>query len=98
MTVLGRVSTRVHRLVLDHGTGRTTGARLRDGAFGLVSRAADVRPDAALVSYDAGGGQLGWLPLFRRGDRPEPCYTGPDGAVLYGRPGPDCRPAERWGR
>ncbi|MEV4642231.1 hypothetical protein AB0J80_33260 [Actinoplanes sp. NPDC049548] len=98
VSVLGRVSARVHRLVLEHGTGRTTEARLRNGAFGIVTRTADVRADAELVSYDAENQEIDRRPLFPAPGRPEPCFTGPAGTVLYGSAGPDCRPAEPWGR
>ena len=98
VTVLGRVSARVHRLVLEHGDGRTTEARLHDGAFGLVTRTADVRPGAELVSYDAGGGEIDRRRLFRPSKDFDRCYTDPSGAVIYGKPGGKCGPAERWGR
>jgi hypothetical protein len=104
--VTGRVSDRVRRLVLEHGDGRTTAARLEDGAFGVVSRGGPVRASARLVSYDADGNELGRMPLFDKSylDR---CYADPAGKVLYlprtatkGAPPPDpatCLPTERWG-
>jgi hypothetical protein len=102
--VIGRASARVKRLVLEHGDGRTTAARLKDGAFGLVSTGGPVRADAKLVSYDAHGNELGRMPLF---DRDERCYADPAGRVLYpihvprDAPPPDpatCLPTEPWGR
>ncbi|GAA3726407.1 hypothetical protein GCM10022225_04380 [Plantactinospora mayteni] len=104
--VTGRASTRVQRLVLEHGDGRTTTARLKDGAFGLVSSNGAVRADARLVSYDADGNELGQLPVFDKGDQ-DGCYVDPAGKVLYqpqhAKDEPSsvdpasCAPAERWG-
>lgn len=96
VSALGRVSARVDRLVLEHGNGRTTTARLRDGAFGLISRTDDVGEDAELVSYDAAGREIDRRPLFQFSGGYPHCYTGPQGTVIYGEPGPDCRPAEPW--
>ncbi|MEV4702130.1 hypothetical protein [Actinoplanes sp. NPDC049316] len=98
VAALGRVSGRVHRLVLEHGDGRTTVARLRDGTFGIVTATADVRPDAQLVSYDAAGHEIDRRPLFPLPGRAEQCWTDPAGAVVYGTLGGTCRPAERWSR
>ncbi|MGA5299345.1 hypothetical protein ACPCHT_05420 [Nucisporomicrobium flavum] len=98
VSVLGRVSARVHRLVLEHGRGRTTDARLRDGAFGIVTRTSDVREDAELVSYDAAGREIDRRPLFPGPRRDENCWTDPAGTVIYGTLGGTCRPAERWNR
>ncbi|MFI7540748.1 hypothetical protein [Actinoplanes sp. NPDC049599] len=98
VAVLGRVSARVDRLVLEHGTGRKTTARLRDGAFGLVSRTDDVRRDAELVSYDAAGREIDRRRLFAAGEDFPRCYADPAGRVVYGDPGPDCLPADRWTR
>lgn len=94
----GRVSARVDRLVLEHGNGQTSTARLANGAFGLVSEGDDVQADAELVSYDASGREIDRRPLFEPLDRLDRCYTDPSGAVIFGRPGPDCRPAEEWSR
>jgi hypothetical protein len=96
VSVLGRVSARVHRLVLEHGNGATTTARLAGGAFGLLSRADDVRPGAELVSYDAQGREIDRQPLFTPLDTFPHCYTDPAGQVIYGTPGPGCRPADPW--
>ncbi|WP_405096360.1 hypothetical protein [Micromonospora sp. NBC_01412] len=98
VAVSGRVSARVHRLVLDHGDGRTTTARISRGAFGLVTHARPVTGRAELVSYDAAGGELDRRPLFRPSDRFDHCYATPSGEVIYGPAGTDCRPAERWTR
>lgn len=98
VSVGGRVSARVDRLVLEHGNGHATAARLADGVFGLLSEGADVEPDAELVSYDASGREIDRRPLFQRTDQLDRCYTDPSGEVIYGRPGPDCRPAEHWTR
>jgi hypothetical protein len=98
VSVLGRVSARVDRLVLEHGNGHTTTARIRDGAFGLISRTDDVRKDAELVSYDATGREIDRRSLFRYSEDYEHCYTDPAGTVIYGRPGPHCLPADRWTR
>lgn len=101
VAMAGRVSARVHRLVLEHGNGHTTTARLANGVFGLISDGDDVRLDAAeLVSYDASGREIDRRPLFPFpiSDEFDRCYTDPSGAVIYGQPGPDCRPAEHWTR
>lgn len=98
VSVLGRVSARVHRLVLEHGTGRTTTARLRGGAFGLISRTGDVREDAELVSYDAAGREIDRRPLFQHSGEFPHRYTDPAGTVIYGEPGPDCLPTDPWPR
>jgi hypothetical protein len=103
--ITGRASARVARLVLEHGDGRTTAARLKDGAFGLVSSGGSVRASAQLVGYDADGNELSRFRLFEKsylGD----CYLDPAGNVLYqprsekDAPPADpasCAPAERWG-
>ncbi len=93
----GRASARVHRLVLEHGDGHTTEARLKDGAFGLISAGTDVTPTAKLVSYDAGGREIDRRGIFRHYRQYDHCWTGPSGVVLYPGPAP-CRPAEQWGR
>lgn len=101
--VTGRVSARVHRLVLDHGTGRSTPARLQSGVFGLISDGT-VDRDAALVSYDDTGAEIGRRALFRPADEHDSCYVDGAGTIVY--PGPDtssgsgakCRPAEPWRR
>ena len=96
VSVLGRVSARVDRLVLEHGNGRTTTARIRDGAFGLISATDDVRENAELVSYDAAGREIDRRPLFGYSlDFPH-CYTDPDGTVIYGSQSQDCLPADPW--
>jgi hypothetical protein len=98
VSVLGRVSARVDRLVLEHGTGRRTTARLRQGTFGLISRTDDVRRNAELVSYDAAGREIDRRLLFQASEELPHCYTDPAGRVIYGDPGPDCRPADPWDR
>jgi len=89
----GRVSTKVARLVLEHGDGHTTEARLRHGVFGVLTRGFGVTPRAALVAYDAAGREIDRKPLFE----PAGCFTDPAGTVIYGRQGSGCRPAEPWG-
>jgi hypothetical protein len=54
VAALGRVSARVHRLVLERGNGKSTTARLANGAFGILTTTGDVRPGAEVVAYDAG--------------------------------------------
>jgi hypothetical protein len=104
--ITGRASARVKRLVLEHGDGRTTAAQLKDGAFGLISKAGPVRANAQLVSYDADGNELGRFPLFDKSFSGG-CYVDPAGKVLY-QPRPvkkdapppdpaDCAPAQPWG-
>ncbi|MEV6689865.1 hypothetical protein AB0M35_00095 [Micromonospora sp. NPDC051196] len=100
VSVSGRVSRRVHRLVLDHGDGHTTAARLSEGAFGLMTSDARLKAGNApeLVSYDAKGTEVDRRPLFQAEDQLEHCYAGPDRKRIYGKPTSNCRPAEKWGR
>ncbi|MEU8228926.1 hypothetical protein AB0C12_04885 [Actinoplanes sp. NPDC048967] len=95
VSVLGRVSARVARLILEHGNGRTTTARLHGGAFGLISRTDDVGEDAELVSYDATGREIDRRRLLDYLGQFPHCYTDPAGKVIYDGPGP-CRPADPW--
>ncbi|MFY1685417.1 hypothetical protein ACN265_28250 [Micromonospora sp. WMMD730] len=98
VSVSGRVGSRVHRLVLDHGDGHTTAARLLRGAFGLMTSDARLSAGDApeLVSYDATGTEIDRRPLFQAEDELEHCYTDPVGKRIYGRPASGCRPAEKW--
>jgi hypothetical protein len=98
VSVLGRVSARVSRLVLEHGNGRSTTARLHGGAFGLISATGDVRENAALVSYDAAGREIDRRSLFAYSQDYPHCYTDPDGTVIYGSAGQKCLPADPWTR
>ncbi|HET9517485.1 MAG TPA: hypothetical protein VFO77_07170, partial [Actinoplanes sp.] len=100
VTVIGRVSSRVHRLVLDHGDGHQTPARLKRGVFGLISDGHRVRQDAALVTYDADGKEIGREPLFRPLEEGEDgrCYVNPAGDVVFGKKGTGCLRAEPWSR
>lgn len=94
VTVLGRVSTRVARMTLVHGTGQTTAARIDGGVFGLLSRTPDVTADAQLIAYDPAGREI-----YRRtllAPQPPTCWTGPDGTIYYGLRGPVCGKAEPW--
>jgi hypothetical protein len=95
----GRVSARVDRLVLDHGNGSSTEARLANGAFGLITTNADVQPAAELIAYDATGAMIEREGFFEPMSVPSRCYTDPTGRVVYSRvvePDNDCLPAERW--
>ncbi|MEO3745426.1 hypothetical protein [Plantactinospora sp. B5E13] len=94
-SAVGSVS-RVRRLVLEHGDGRQTRARLTNGAFGLVSRG-DVTDRAELVGYDREGREIVRQLLFPPDEEQDRCYTAPDGTVVYGKADQDCRPAEPWG-
>lgn len=96
--VTGRVSPRVHRLVLEHGDGQTTTARLVNGVFGLLTEDAGVTKDAELVSYDTTGVEIDRRLLFRPSQDFDHCYVDSSGTLVYGEPGADCRPAEAWGR
>ncbi|MEV8517918.1 hypothetical protein [Dactylosporangium sp. NPDC051484] len=99
VVAIGRVSARVHRLVLEHGDGRTTVARIAGGAFGLIAQG-DVRErnSPELVSYDSAGNEIDRRPLFVPFDRLGRCYVDPQGSIVYGKPGPACLPAEPWTR
>jgi hypothetical protein len=94
VSMAGRVSERVHRLVLDHGDGRTTTARIRNGVFGVLTGDESVRENAELVSYDRAGREIGRTSAYHEVDH---CYVDPEGTVLYEGAGP-CLPADRWGR
>lgn len=96
----GRVAERVHRLVLDHGDGDTTAARLSGGAFGLMTSGARLKAGngPTLVSYDANGVEIDRRPLFQAEDELERCYADPDGEPIYGKPTTGCLPAEKWRR
>ncbi|MET7667541.1 hypothetical protein [Micromonospora luteifusca] len=98
VAVTGRVSARVQRLVLEHGDGQTTTARLANGVFGLLTDDANVTRDAELVSYDSTGAELDRRLLFRSSHEFDHCYVDSAGTLVYGEPGADCRPAEPWGR
>ncbi|MEV6811905.1 hypothetical protein [Micromonospora sp. NPDC051296] len=100
VSVSGRVSGRVARLVLDHGDGRTTVARLSGGAFGLMTTGARLKIDDGpeLVSYDDRGVEIDRRPLFQAEDQLAHCYTTPTGKPVYGKPAADCLPAEVWQR
>ncbi|MEU8286224.1 hypothetical protein AB0C01_18020 [Micromonospora sp. NPDC048905] len=98
VAVSGRVAARVQRLVLEHGDGQTTTARLAHGVFGLLTDHAEVTRDAELVSYDSTGAEIDRRPLFPPSDESDHCYVDPAGTIVYGKPGTDCRPAEPWGR
>ncbi|MGC4745041.1 hypothetical protein ACLQ28_05185 [Micromonospora sp. DT201] len=98
VAVTGRVSARVDRLVLEHGDGHTTTARLANGVFGLLSEGATVNEKAELVAYDATGAEIDRRLLFRPSDEFDHCYVDSSGTLVYGEPGADCRPAERWGQ
>ncbi|WBB69326.1 hypothetical protein [Micromonospora sp. WMMD812] len=96
VAVTGRVSARVHRLLLEHGDGQTTAARVKDGVFGLLTGGASVNEDAELVSYDATGTEIDRRLLFRPSDEFDTCYADSSGTPVYGKRGTDCLPAERW--
>jgi hypothetical protein len=95
VTVVGRVSADVRRLVLEYGDGHSSEARFGSGMFALLSDGTPVAGNAALVSYDADGREIGRMPLFDHSDR-DACFTDPAGNVVYGKAGNACRPAFRW--
>ncbi|MEU6025329.1 hypothetical protein [Micromonospora sp. NPDC047134] len=100
LSVSGRVSERVQRLVLDHGDGHATAARLAGGAFGLMTAGARLKADddPQLVSYDKRGVEIDRRPLFQAEDQLDRCYTTPSGKLIYGKPSGTCRPAGGWKR
>lgn len=89
VSVSGRIAPRVHRLVLDHGDGHRTEARLQGGAFGLLANG--VRADAALIAYDSAGNEISRRPLFSA----RPALTPACQAVP---PTQQCPPEEPWSR
>ncbi|WP_433304186.1 hypothetical protein ACQP2F_14210 [Actinoplanes sp. CA-030573] len=95
VSITGRVSPRVNRLVLEHGNGETTTALIDNGAFGLVSRDDTVTANAELVSYDAAGHEIDRRSYFQGWQLPH-CYTDPHGTIIYGEPGQQCLPADPW--
>ncbi|WP_433204238.1 hypothetical protein ACQP00_35570 [Dactylosporangium sp. CS-047395] len=87
VALAGRVSDRVVKLVLEHGDGHATTARIEHGAFGLI--ADGVRGNAELVAYDAAGAEIYRAPrLAPRPDRKEECRPVP--------PAPSCAKPEPW--
>jgi hypothetical protein len=89
VTMAGRVSDRVAKVVLEHGDGHTTTARIANGAFGLI--ADGVRGNAELVAYDDTGAEIyraSWLAA--RPDRRPECRTVPKS--------PSCPAPEPWRR
>jgi hypothetical protein len=95
--VAGRVSNRVQRLVLEHGNGRRTTARIERGVFGLISQG-PVTKKAELIAYAKSGEEVGRRPLFPPVSEREQCYVDPSGKVVYGDSDPPCRLAEPWTR
>jgi hypothetical protein len=96
VALVGRVSARVHRLVLDHGNGQITEAHLAHGGFAVVATA-PVAANATLLAYDAAGAEI-YRRLVDELGPVRGCWVDPSGKVIAGKPGPDCRPAERWTR
>ncbi|MEU4163275.1 hypothetical protein [Actinoplanes sp. NPDC026670] len=78
----GRVSSRVSRIELEHGDGRTTAARISGGTFGLVSRT-EVDRDAALVAYGPQGAEIWRRPFFEPDPDTGRCWSDPAGNVVY---------------
>lgn len=96
----GRVSSRVTRLVLDHGNGRHTAANLAGGTFVVIADSAVDVDFAVLVAYDSAGNEVarreGWgHPGLS--EQNADCYVDPAGTVVWGStPGATCRAAEAW--
>jgi hypothetical protein len=95
VTVVGRVSAGVSRLVLEYGNGHTSDARFGDGMFAVLSQDTGVTGDATLVSYDAAGREIGRKKLFKDRDD-NACFTDPAGNIVYGKKDKNCQPASRW--
>jgi hypothetical protein len=57
-----------------------------------------VNQKAELVSYDTAGREIDRRPLFPPPGWFDRCYVDPSGKVVYGKPGPNCRPADPWTR
>lgn len=96
VAVSGRVSARVHRLLLDHGDGTSTPARLARGAFGILTDGAAVDRRAELVSYDRAGTEIDRRSLFQPVLTAGECDRVPEGSRSPAAVG--CRTAEPWGR
>lgn len=99
ISLVGRVSSRVTRLVAEDGT-HTVAAHVANGMFGLLATADEVAYEGNLVAYDAAGEVIYKRPLSIATE-PDRCWTGPTGQVLYpageqkGSAG-KCLPAEPW--
>jgi hypothetical protein len=96
VSVAGRVSRRVARVLLDDGAGNTVAARLADGTFAVVSDRPIRRDRGVLISYDRAGTELDRRPALDLRGPKEHCYADPTGRVVYGTAEPNCRTAERW--
>ncbi|WP_430784279.1 hypothetical protein [Actinoplanes sp. G11-F43] len=85
VTATGRISARVQRLVVEHGDGEVSGARLSGGTFGLLSTAG-VGPGAALVAYAGDGTEIWRQPFFEPARSRFECWIDPDGVVVHPAP------------
>lgn len=95
VTVIGRASAEVRRVVLEYGNGHTSEARLDNGMFALLSDGERVTGRAVLVSHDADDRVIGRMSLFGF-HRDESCFTDPAGNVVYGKADGPCHPAFHW--
>jgi hypothetical protein len=99
MSLVGRVSSRVARLVAEDGT-HTVAAHVANGMFGLLATTDEVAYEGNLVAYDAAGEVIYKQPLSTATE-PDRCWTSPTGQVLYpageqkGSAG-KCLPSEPW--
>lgn len=82
VTAAGRISARVDRLVVDHGDGTITEARLSGGTFGVLTTT-EVKPDAALAAYAVDGTEIWRQPFFRPSPSRYQCYADPSGKIVY---------------
>jgi hypothetical protein len=97
VSVVGRVSTRVAKVVLDHGNGDTTVARLDHGTYAAATGTGGVvLGSAKVIAYDRAGKVISEKPLMLSAGYGVPgCYVDDAGNVVYGT-GSNCQPAERW--
>lgn len=101
----GFVSRRVAKVILDHGNGHHSTARLANGTFVVVSEGDVADRRGELISYDDQGREIDRRPAFDLGPVGTSCWVDPQGTVvLYGKevkdatapPSVNCGKAEPW--
>jgi hypothetical protein len=92
--VEGRVTAEVTRVVVTAGGVRRQVPAVNGTYVVRIVHAAGWQPSAdrpVITAYAADGHKVGSVTGFPRG-----CWVSPDGHVVNGQAGPDCRPALRW--